>query len=98
MPGLRGTPAVTMHDVGAVDVGIVVGAGELGVEAVDRAGLGEIERLALRHALGDVEQHDVAQFLQAREMRQRAADLARADQRDLLARHPDPFQTDNQCA
>ena len=35
-------------DVGAVDRLVGGGAGELGVEAVDRRGLGEIERLALR--------------------------------------------------
>ena len=34
-----------------------------------------------------VEQDDVAQFLQADEQGERAADLAGADQRDLLASH-----------
>ena len=53
-------------DVGAGDVGIIVGALELRVEAFDRAALREIERLALRHALDDVEQDDVAQFLLTR--------------------------------
>ena len=76
-----------MHDVGALDAGVVVGAGELGVEAFDRRGLGDVERLALRHALGDVEQDDVAEFLEADEMGERAADLAGADQGDLVARH-----------
>ena len=57
------------------------------VEAVDRGGLGEIERLALRHALGDIEHHDIAQFLQADEVGQRSADLAGADQSNLVARH-----------
>ena len=66
MPGLRGTPAVTMIDVGAGDVGVVAGARQLGVEALDRGGFGEIERLALRHAVDDVEQDDVAEFLHAR--------------------------------
>ena len=42
-------------DVGAVDVGVGVGAAQLAVEALDRARLGEIERLALRQALDDVE-------------------------------------------
>ena len=62
-------------DVGAFDGVIVVGAGEPGVEAFDRRRLRDIERLALRHAFGDVEQHDVAQFLQADQMGERAADL-----------------------
>ncbi len=39
------------------------------------------------NAFGDVEQDDVAQFLQAGEMRQRAANHARADERDLVASH-----------
>ena len=89
MPGLRGTPAVTMHDVGALDVGVGVGALDGAVEAFDRARLREIERLALRHAFDDVEQHDVAEFLEADEMGERAADHAGADQGDLGARHGD---------
>ena len=42
-------------DVGALDRLVGIGAGELGVEAVDRRGLGDVERLALRDAFGDVE-------------------------------------------
>ena len=60
---------------------------DLGVEAFDRRGFGEVERLALRDAFDDVEQHDVAQFLQADEVGERAADLAGADQRNLVTRH-----------
>ena len=51
-------------DLGAVERVIGIGAGEMGVEAVDRGRLGDVERLALRHALGDVEHHDVAELLQ----------------------------------
>ena len=58
-----------------------------GVEAVDRRGLGEVERLALRDAFDDVEQDDVAEFLEADEMGERAADLAGADQCNLVTRH-----------
>ena len=47
----------------------------------------EVERLALRHAFDDVEQHDVAELLEADEMSERAADLAGADQRNLVTRH-----------
>ena len=43
--------------------------------------------LALRNAFGDVEQDDVAELLQADEVGERAADLPRADKRDLLASH-----------
>ncbi len=74
-------------DVGAGDGGIVARAGELGVEALDRTRFGEIERLALRDAVDDVEEDDVAEFLQRRQMRQGAADLAGSDQCNLLARH-----------
>ena len=74
-------------DVGARDVGVGTRARQFGVEAVDRRGFGEIERLALRHAVDDVEQDDVAEFLQRGQMGQRSADLARADQRYLFARH-----------
>ena len=47
----------------------------------------EIERLALRDALGDVEQHDVAELLETDQMSERAADLAGADQCNLGTRH-----------
>ena len=57
------------------------------VEALDGAGLADVEPLAARHALDDVEQDDVAQLLEADEVGERAADHARADQRDLGARH-----------
>ena len=46
-----------------------------------------IERLALRNALDDVEQDDVAELLEADQMRERAADLAGADQCNLVTRH-----------
>ena len=76
-----------MHHVGALDGGIGRGAGELGVEAGDRRGLGDIERLALGNALDDVEQDDVAEFLEAGEMGERAADLPGADERDRRTGH-----------
>ena len=87
MPGLRGTPAVTMHDRRAVDRLIGIGADQLRVEAVDRRGLREVERLALRDALGDVEQRDVAELLETDEVSERAADLAGSDQCNLGTRH-----------
>ena len=91
MPGLRGTPAVTMHDVGAVDAPRRRWCRcSLASKPSTGADCGEVERLALRHALGDVEQDDVAEFLEADEMGQRAADLAGADQCDLVARHGIP--------
>ncbi len=74
-------------DVGAGDLLVAVGAGKIGVEAVDRRGFGEVERLALGRAFGDVEQNDVAQLLQTGEMGQRAADLAGSDQCNLVTRH-----------
>jgi hypothetical protein len=46
-----------------------------------------IECLALRHAVGDVEQHDVAQFLVGREMSKGSADVTGADQRNLIPSH-----------
>ena len=75
------------HHIGALDVGIGIGALELGVEAFDRAGLREVERLALRQAFDDVEQDDVAEFLEADQMRERAADLSAADERNPAAGH-----------
>ena len=74
-------------DVGAGDVGVIVGAFEDSVELVDRRALGDVERLALRRAFGDVEEDDVAEFLERGEMGQRAPDLSGADERDLRSCH-----------
>ena len=41
----------------------------------------------MHDAFGDVEHHDVAELLQSDEVRERAADLACADQRNLVTRH-----------
>src|SRR5262249_43716261 len=73
--------------IGAFNGVIAVGANELGVEIVDRRGFGDIERLTLWDSFHDVEHHDVTELLEANEMRQRAADLARTDQRDFVTRH-----------
>jgi hypothetical protein len=73
--------------IGAGDVGIVVRALEIGVEALDWTALRNVESLALRNALGDVEQDDVAHFLLCGEVGQRAADHAGADEGDFLASH-----------
>src|SRR5262249_43489586 len=74
-------------DVGALDVGIGVGGLVAGIEALDRARLPDVEALAARNALDDVEEDDVAQILEAAEMRARAADHAGADESDPGARH-----------
>ena len=60
---------------------------KLGIEALDRRRLREVERLALRDALHDVEQDDVAELLEADQMSERAADLACADQSNFVTRH-----------
>ena len=84
---MRGDAGGDDEDVGAGDVGIIVRALEVRVEAVDRAGLRDVERLALGNALDDVEQDDVAQFLLRREVSEGAADHSGADERDFLASH-----------
>ena len=85
--GLAGHTGGNDHHLCAANAGIGIGAGQFGVETLHRRAFGEIERLALRDAFYDVEKNDIAQLLEARQMRQRAADIARADQRDLVSRH-----------
>ena len=63
------------------------GTAQMSIETMDRRGLHEIECLALRDALGDIEQHHIAEFLLANEMGERAGDLAGADQSNLGTRH-----------
>ena len=86
-PGLSRHAGGDDDDVGAGDGGIAARADQLGVEALDRPRFGQIESLALRNAVDNVEQHDVAQLLQGGQVSQGAADLAGPDQSNLLARH-----------
>ena len=74
--------------VGTLNISISIGAAELAVEALDGAGLGNIERFALRETFGDVENDDVAQLFQPDQVRKRPTDHATANQGDLRARHP----------
>ena len=67
------------HDVGAGGVGVVVGAGDRGAEALDRAHVHHVERLALRQALGDVDHDDVGDAVQQQELGGGRADLSGAD-------------------
>ena len=74
-------------DIRARDVGVIVRALQAGVETFDRPRLGNVERLALRGPFRDVEQNDVAKFLDRGEMGERAADLSRADEGNLGSGH-----------
>ena len=57
-------------------------------------GLGDVQRLALRNALDDVEQDDVAEFLETDQVRERAPDLTSADQGNASTCHggKDPWR------
>src|SRR5438094_178870 len=83
-------PTVVWLRIGTLDVLVVVGADQAHVEALDGAAFQQVERLALRQALDHVEEDDVAEALQRAEVRERAADHPRADERDLLAGHVFP--------
>ena len=85
--GLAGNAGGDDDNVGAGDRRIVARARKSRVDALDRGRFRQIQRLALRHAVDDVEENDVAQFLHRRQMRQRSADLAGPNQSNLLARH-----------
>ena len=71
----------------ALDQFVGIGADDAGVEALDRTGLRQIERLAVRNPLHDVEKNDVTELLEPDQMRQRSADLTGADQCNLVSRH-----------
>lgn len=87
MPGLRGTPHGDDADIGARDIGVILRALQRGVEAFGGTRLGNVERLALGRALGNIEKNDIAQFLQRGEVGKRATDLPCADKRDLGSGH-----------
>ena len=72
-------------DVGAGRLLVAVRADDARVEALDRRGLPLVEPLALRNALGDVDHDDGArQLLLGDALRGRRADVAGADDRDLI--------------
>ena len=92
-PGLAGQAGGDDDDVRAGGVGVVVRAGDPGVVADDRGRLGEIEALALRQPLDDVDEDDVGQAGLGDPLRGRGADIAGADDGDLVAGHAEwaPF-------
>src|SRR5262249_36591389 len=74
-------------DAGAFNSLIGVGAGKLGIKAVNGRGLDEVERLALGNALGNAEQRAVPQLLESDEVGKRAANLAGTNQGNFRTRH-----------
>src|SRR5690606_22768038 len=74
-------------NISAFNGRVVVGADEVCVKAINRGGLGDVEALALRGAFGNVEQNNVAEFLEADHMGEGAADHARADEGNFVASH-----------
>ena len=86
-PRLAGQPRGDDDDVRPGGVRVVVRAGDPGVVADDRGGLGQVERLALRQPLDDVDQDDVGQAGLGDPLGGRRADVAGADDGDLVAGH-----------
>ena len=93
-PGLRGMPAVMMRTSAPSRSAQLPVPRMLRVVAEDGAVLLEVERLALGEVLlrRDVEEQDVAELLVRAEPRELSADVACADETDLLAGgHGRPF-------
>ena len=96
-PGVLGEQVVAAHarlageagrdddDVRAGRVGVVVRAGDPGVVADDRGRLGQVEALALGQALDDVDEDDVGEARLGDPLGGRRADIAGADDGDLVA-------------
>src|SRR5690606_26117902 len=72
------------NDISACDVLIVTGALEVGIKHVDGGGFSNVERLALWHAINDVEKDDVAKLFQADQVGQSTTNIASTDERDLV--------------
>src|SRR3984957_931627 len=70
--GFAGNAGSDDGHVGAGDRGIVARAGQSRVDALYRRRLGQVERLALRHAVDDIEKDDVAELFQRRQEGQRS--------------------------
>ncbi len=89
--GLAGQAGGHDDDVAAGGVGVVVGADDGRAEALDRAHVHHVERLALRQALGDVDHDDVGDLVQQQELGGGRADLSRADDGHLRIGHESPL-------
>ena len=98
-PGVLGEQVVPAHarlagqarcdddDVGAGGVRVVVRSDHARVVPNNGRGLGEIEALALRQPLDDVDENDVGDARLRDALGGRRADVAGADDRDLVAGH-----------
>ena len=73
------------HDVRIRRFLVRIRTDELYVKAVDRRGLREIQGLALRRALDDIDQHHVRQLFARDPMRRRRPDIAGTDDRNLIS-------------
>jgi hypothetical protein len=105
-PGLAGDPARDHHDVAARSLLVAVGAGDLAVVPDHGARFEDVQRLALGQALDDVDQDDVGVVTLGETLGQGGADVARADDGDLVAhggasggfgRHPDCRKAVSRC-
>src|SRR5690606_8941551 len=75
------------HEVRARDRLVAVRARHLGVRSEQGCALGDVERLALRHALDHVEEHHVAELAIGDLLGEHAADVAGSDEPDLRPSH-----------
>ena len=85
MPGFLAMPAVTTTISEFARLVVAIGADDSGVEAFDRRRLPLIESLSLRNSLHDVDENYLAgQLFFSDTLRGRCADIARADDRNLV--------------
>src|ERR1035438_4768369 len=83
-PRLAGEAAGDDHDVAAGTVRVAVAAGDQAVVADHRTGFEQVQRLALRQALDDVDEDDVSVVALDQPLGQGGADVAGADDGDLV--------------
>ena len=72
-------------DIGILERAVRLGPGEFRIETFDRRGFDDIKCFAVRNALDNVIEHDIAKLFKPHQMGQRAANIARADERDLAS-------------
>ena len=86
-PGLAGEARGDDDDVRARRVRVVVRPDDARVVPDDRRRLGQVEPLALRQPLDDVDEDDVGEPRLGNSLGSRGADVAGADDGDLVAGH-----------
>jgi hypothetical protein len=94
-PRLARNPRRNHHHIRPRRVRIIVRPNNRHIALFNRHRLGEVQPLALRHALDHIDQHHIRQLLRRNPVRRRRPNIPRPNNRDLLPHSSNPFARNN---